>query len=663
MMKSKVPSSSEGIAEPVTKQYFDGLDGLRAIAVLAVLVYHFTPSRLPGGFVGVDLFFVLSGFLITNLLLRDINQTGTIDLKRFYIRRVRRLIPASVSVVLVVVIVTSLTGDPFQVHRLTKDALASILNLANWNFVYSQESYMSQFLGVEPSPLRHTWSLAVEEQFYLIWPILIAGVAKLRRRSSAKKSVRATLLWLILTGIFLSTVTTFFLFGREDNLNRLYFGTDVRAQQILVGALLAVLLPIVKDAINRRLLEIFTLFVSLPIFVFLFLQAHPDSSWLYQGGFLGLSLATLPIILVCVDEEKLLLGRILSFSPLVKIGRISYGLYLWHWPIFLWVDQSSTNLDGAKLLVARYAATFAVSLASYFIFEKRIRKLGFFPIPKSRRPLVAILLIISVLLLSIFLPNRFTEKIQNTDLDGSYSSALSVTESYYLSPLRCDEPPSREMASGWKIITIGNSLMNEVEPCLSEILGQHGATLESRSNNAAAICDIENSIKEAPITDFNKTLIVFFHLPFWLRPCGFEIKEPAQNAYYQSAVRTLVDSWAASGAKVLLVPVTPGAKTQTESVYIPLFHELESSYPDSITIGDSGRYLRSTEGRYLYYMPCTKAEIGCLDNGLIGVRLPADGQHFCSYEFWQGEPCSVTNAGGERRVATAIAEDIVSAIS
>ena len=167
-MKSEVPSSSEGIAEPVTKQYFDGLDGLRAISVLAVLVYHFTPSRLPGGFVGVDLFFVLSGFLITNLLLRDINQTGTIDLKRFYIRRVRRLIPASVSVVLVVVIVTSLTGDPFQVHRLTKDALASILNLANWNFVYSQESYMSQFLGVEPSPLRHTWSLAVEEQFYLI---------------------------------------------------------------------------------------------------------------------------------------------------------------------------------------------------------------------------------------------------------------------------------------------------------------------------------------------------------------------------------------------------------------------------------------------------------------------------------------------------------------
>jgi len=171
-------------------------------------------------------------------------------------------------------------------------------------------------------------------------------------------------------------------------------------------------------------------------------------------------------------------------------------------------------------------------------------------------------------------------------------------------------------------------------------------------------------LADRPVGDsLDGTMIVFFHLPFWDRPCGFSIPESGRDAYYRQALETLIESWIARGATVLLVPPTPGAETQKPSPLVEYYESLRAMHPKSVHISDSGRYIRSTDGRYLYNMPCASAEIGCSADGLIGVRLPVDGQHFCAYKDWQGEPCLLPDAGGERRVATAVAEDILSSIA
>jgi len=198
---------------------------------------------------------------------------------------------------------------------------------------------------------------------------------------------------------------------------------------------------------------------------------------------------------------------------------------------------------------------------------------------------------------------------------------------------------------------------------LNEILSRQGADVFNRASNADAICDIEFRLKNDPLNaDLKNTVIVFFHLPFWERPCGFPIPTQERDAYYRTSLESMIDSWIAQRAKVMLLAPTPGAETQSVSPLQEYYESLRSEYQKSITTGDSGRYIRSSNGRYLYNMSCTNAEICCDENGLIGVRLPVDGQHFCAFRDWQGEPCLLSYAGGERRVASAVAEDIVASI-
>ncbi|WP_197508312.1 acyltransferase family protein [Mycobacterium sp. E802] len=355
------------------------LDGIRAIAVALVLAGHGGVPGVAGGFIGVDVFFVLSGFLITSLLLDEYRRTERIDLKGFWIRRAKRLLPAMVLMTLAVVIARDLFPSD-AVDSLRDDAVAAFFWMANWVFVAGNTDYFSQ--GATPSPLQHTWSLAVEEQYYVIWPLLVlaAALALRRRRPQA---VRAAVFVLAVLGVVASAVEAILLSGDDGLLNRVYFGTDTRAQALLVGAAAAALL--VRDwsalTVSGTLIRArWRRWVAwtLPVLGVLVLGAAAhlatgSAAEFRHGLLIVVALgAVLVVAPVALDQDGYV-ARALAWYPLVTLGVISYGVYLWHWPIFLILNGERTGLSGWSLLALRCAVTIAVSWVSWWAIEQPIR--------------------------------------------------------------------------------------------------------------------------------------------------------------------------------------------------------------------------------------------------------------------------------------------------
>ena len=382
-------ATGEGhVDQPGRFAYRPAIDGLRAVAVIAVLLYHgaqLTGNPVdvaPGGFLGVDLFMVLSGYLITTLLLLEWTSSGAIRLRSFYQRRLRRLAPALVLVLVAVSIaflLADLTGlGNTQAESFPGDALASLFYVANWRFALSGASYFEQFGG--PSPLRHMWSLAIEEQFYLVWPVVLYVMVKGMRLS---RQVVATV---ILVGIWASAVLMAVQFDPDEDPSRLYYGTDTRAQALLAGALLAVVLLRTPTArLGRPAIQAAGA-AGLAGCMVLFVVATDDpgtTPWLYQGGFLVMAvLAGLAILGASAGAGASPYVRVLSLKPLLWIGTISYGLYLWHWPVFVVLDTATTGLDGVALLALRIAVSLGLAVASYHLVEAPIR----FGALQRRRP-------------------------------------------------------------------------------------------------------------------------------------------------------------------------------------------------------------------------------------------------------------------------------------
>ncbi|WP_137148421.1 acyltransferase family protein [Mycolicibacterium sp. CR10] len=363
------------------------LDGVRAIAVALVLADHGGIPGLSGGFLGVDVFFVLSGFLITSLLLDEIGRTGRIGLKEFWIRRARRLLPALLLMVLAVVALRELFSAE-STASLRDDAVASLFWMSNWVFVAQQTDYFSE--GAPPSPLQHTWSLGVEEQYYVLWPLLlaavVAGLAAVAYRRGVPvtpRAVRTAVFVLASAGIAVSAGATM-LFSSETTLNRVYFGTDTRIQALLVGAAAAALL--VRDwrgltdggAVLRsrwarwpaRLLPAVGL-------VILAVAAHlaTGSAQEFRHGLLIVVAAAAILVIASVAlEQDGPVARILALPPLVGLGAISYGVYLWHWPIFLLINGERTGISGGQLFALRCAATIAVATVLWWAVEQPLRR-------------------------------------------------------------------------------------------------------------------------------------------------------------------------------------------------------------------------------------------------------------------------------------------------
>ena len=355
------------------------LDGIRAIAVALVLAGHGGVPGVTGGFIGVDVFFVLSGFLITSLLLDEFRRTERIDLKGFWIRRAKRLLPAMVLMTLAVVIARPLFPSD-AVNSLREDAVGAFFWMANWVFVAADTDYFSQ--GATPSPLQHTWSLAVEEQYYLLWPLLVLGAALLVRRRSTG-AVRAVVFVLAVLGVVGSAVAAILLSSDAGELNRVYFGTDTRAQALLIGAAAAALLVRDWSALTVSGTLIRTRWRrwvawTLPVIgvAMLASAAHlaTGSADEFHHGLLILVAvgAVLVVAPVALDQDGYV-ARALAWFPLVTLGVISYGVYLWHWPIFLILNGERTGLEGWSLLALRCAVTIAVSWVSWWAIEQPIR--------------------------------------------------------------------------------------------------------------------------------------------------------------------------------------------------------------------------------------------------------------------------------------------------
>src|SRR3954447_9732878 len=355
-----------------------GLDGVRALAVAAVLLHHARVPGFAGGFLGVDVFFVLSGFLITSLLLQEADGAGRIDLKRFWARRARRLLPALFAVLLAVAAYGAWLAPGTTRARLGGDALATLAYVANWRFVVDGTSYFEQY--ADPSPLLHTWSLAVEEQFYLVWPLIVVLAVRLRRRPLE----RTGWAWAsVAAGILVSAVLAVTLTPAGAEVTRAYYGTDVRAQELLVGVLLALWAarrglwspdtPAMPSASSPAAAELAG--ITGLAGVVLAVGAAGDARHLvHSGGLLAVSLAPAALVAAAVSPRRTLARRLLELPPLVGLGVISYGVYLWHWPLFVVLTPARTGLHDGPLAVLRIAATLVVAVASYRLIERPVRR-------------------------------------------------------------------------------------------------------------------------------------------------------------------------------------------------------------------------------------------------------------------------------------------------
>jgi peptidoglycan/LPS O-acetylase OafA/YrhL len=358
-----------------------GLDGLRAFAVSAVVLYHLGAHWLRGGYLGVDLFFVISGFLITTLLIEERDRTGRIGLGAFWLRRGRRLLPAlfvMLSFVMAYVLIAGRAGNAtvgsLDFANLRGDGIATMLYVANWHLIATSQSYFAQFSA--PSPLIHTWSLAIEEQFYLLWPLAV--IAMLSARGQRWRRLGATLAGL---GAIGSAIEMAVLFHPGVDPSRVYYGTDTRAFDLLIGAAMAFLtVGWVPTPSQRRALR----FAGWPCLAFLLLawvlagdSVGMPRSFMYRGGFFLCGLAAAVVIAASVFRPDQSLAAALSVRPLVAIGAVSYGVYLWHWPIIVFMNATTLHFGGWKLTAVRLGLITIFTVASYKLVE----------LPVSRRRL------------------------------------------------------------------------------------------------------------------------------------------------------------------------------------------------------------------------------------------------------------------------------------
>jgi len=348
------------------------LDGLRAFAVAAVLLYHGGVSWATGGLLGVDVFFVLSGFLITSLLCDESVRTGTIALGQFWARRARRLLPALFVLLLGVAVYAHFYAASLNLPSIRDDALTTLTYVANWRFIFSNQGYFA--LSATPSPLLHTWSLAVEEQYYLIWPLVALPVLKW-------KGARG-LGWVAGCGALASAALMAAMHHAGFSVDRLYYGTDTRAQALLVGSFVGAVASkrdwrVFSERWSRTLEGRATgaaLGLGGSVFVLWAWHAwNGQDPFLYSGGFLLVALAAAMVIAHVVSWPDSPLSRFCALSPLTFVGRISYGLYLYHWPLFLTLDHAHTGLVGGPLLAVRLSVTFVAAVLSYFLIELPVR--------------------------------------------------------------------------------------------------------------------------------------------------------------------------------------------------------------------------------------------------------------------------------------------------
>ena len=358
-------------------KYLPSIDSLRALAVLAVIIYHVDVNYLPGGFLGVDLFFVLSGYLISSLIIKEYRKTGSLNLYNFYIRRARRLLPA-VYLMITVGLVVMVLFNEVLLRKSHLDAIFGYIYSSNWWYIFHKLDYFDSF-GAQ-SPFKHLWSLAIEEQFYMIFPLLFLLVNRKKKSKDGTYKLNKNFLYVVLGLILVSLIAHILLFD-INNISRIYFGTDTRAFSLLVGVVGAILYPMerlhAKVTPQQNMIYSVVSLVAIATLITVMIYTSEYNTWLYRGGFLLVAILGL-IVIISSGKQHTLMSRLLSFKPIVFIGKISYSLYLWHFPVLvLTTPVSEIGNPNIIFVILRVILTFILATASYVFVETPIRKLGF----------------------------------------------------------------------------------------------------------------------------------------------------------------------------------------------------------------------------------------------------------------------------------------------
>ncbi|QLK86944.1 acetyltransferase [Staphylococcus sp. 17KM0847] len=451
-----------------------GLDGLRAIAVIAVIIYHLNPQWLPGGFLGVDTFFVISGYLITSLLLTEYHNNHYIDLWAFWIRRLKRLVPAVIFLIMVVLILT-LFAAPGEVKAVRGDAFAALFYISNWWYIFQDVDYFAQF---EVAPLKHLWSLAIEEQFYLCFPIILLIMLYFIKRIKP-------ILYVLLTCIVLSMIAMGVMYEPQGNVARVYFGTDTRLQTLLLGVLLAFVWPAfklkVQTAVKARVVIDSIGVVTLLGVLICFRYVSDTHHWLYYGGFGWISFLTLGVIASAVHPSGWF-AKLLGNPLFTYIGSRSYSLYLWHYPIIVFVQHQFVQgqLPNYAYMI-EVILTIAMAEFSYRWIETPFRQKGFhifdfrhlkhWQLRNVKRTwLVILLLVPSILILAGVFNGLSKEKAHTTAIN------TDEVEKYIATPIPLDTikidglevKGHKSPYAHWKPLLIGDSVMVDIGDAFKE---------------------------------------------------------------------------------------------------------------------------------------------------------------------------------------------------
>jgi peptidoglycan/LPS O-acetylase OafA/YrhL len=460
--------------------YRPALDGIRAVAVLAVIAYHLGYGRIRGGFLGVDVFFVLSGYLITSLLLSEHARTGAIDLVAFWYRRARRLLPALFLMLIVVAVWIGASSPAFELEMRREDILWTLFYGANWHYIATGQDYFAQFASA--SPLRHTWSLAIEEQFYLAWPLIVGTALWLGRRRPAVVGA------ICVAGIAVSVAAMALLYDPGDP-SRAYYGTDTRMHELLVGASLAVLFHSYARrramVLTSRAAPAVAVAAGLALLV-VFARLSDTDALYYRGVSLLVAVGAAALIWSVEVAPRSVAARLLSLGPVAWVGRISYGLYLWHWPVILAVTTrwgpfrllpGSFGLNGERV-----ALTFAIAMASFYLLEQPIRR-GRMPVlgPSVRRFAIAALVAIVA--------------VGGT---AYWQTSAASPETTYNAVPNCPNLQiclRREGSADAPIVAVvGDSIARSLDPGFADLAHAHGWTYVLEASNACRVSTLLTSV-------------------------------------------------------------------------------------------------------------------------------------------------------------------------
>jgi peptidoglycan/LPS O-acetylase OafA/YrhL len=597
---STVVEPGEAAPPPVAPRprlpHHPGLDGVRGAAVAAVLLFHGGFSWAKGGYLGVSTFFTLSGFLITGLLLGEWQRNGNVVLGRFWERRFRRLLPALLVAVLGVALFAAAIADADQRTGIRDDALATLGYVANWRFVFSGQDYADLFDA--PSPLLHAWSLAIEEQFYVLFPLLVVVLLRLGRG-------RRTLLTGVLgTACVASVVAAVVLYG-DGNDSRVYYGTDTRAAELLTGALLAIWVAGRGADLHVRARTGVAVAgaVALAASIVAWVVVDQSEPWLYRGG-LGLyALGTTALVAAAVAPGPV--RSILSARPLRFLGAISYGVYLYHWPVFLWLTPARTDLSVWPLFALRLVVTFAISLVSYRLVEMPIRA-GRLP---GRRALLALPVAVGVTVVAVLVT---TVAPPAPDRLAAEEPAPPVpTTSPATSLPTPDEPPAPEGLpfvrdatpdDPLRVLLVGDSLAFDAEPGIRAALEATGEVVTRGANVAGfGLLQPYDWRREWPVllAEVEPELVIAMW-GGWDEP----YLEEEGLAAYENLLDEAIDVLTSTGARVLFVGIPEGVDREGTSFpreTLTAHRDLPSRHPGVVQFLDSDPVI-SPEGEFTSHL-------------------------------------------------------------